>query len=303
MAFFDDDRLKWGKSVLNIPVVGAPEILLNGQANLELEEVIIAMPSAPAKRVAEIVKTLRQLKIRFSSVPSIYELTTGQASVSQLRCVDAQELLGREQVQLATDDIRKLLQGRVVMVTGAGGSIGGELCRQIASYAPRTLLLVEQSEVQLFQIEQELIDSGYGKLIVPLVANVQDESRLEHIFRQHQPDSVFHAAAHKHVPLMEANVVEAVTNNVLGTRNVVQTALDHAVERFVLISTDKAVRPASIYGATKRLAELLDGQDVGHADREQADRGGHHRDQEGTAWWAVGVAQCSDGHSHTDPRL
>ena len=124
VAFFDDDRMKWGKNVLNIPVVGAPETLLNDNLNLELEEVVIAMPSAPARRVGEIVKTLRQLKIKFSTVPSLYELTIGQAKVTQLRCVDAQQLLGREQVKLATDDIQKLLKDRVVMVTGAGGSIG-----------------------------------------------------------------------------------------------------------------------------------------------------------------------------------
>src|SRR5260370_19351425 len=203
VAFFDDDRMKWGKRVYNVPVVGVPEILLNDKINLELEEVIIAMPSAPAKRVAEIIKTLERLRIKFSTVPSIYELTTGQAKVSQLRSVEVQDLLGREQVRLATEDIQHLLRDRVVMVTGAGGSIGGELCRQIASYSPRSLLLVEQSEVPLFQIEQELIDSGWGDLIVPLAANIQDESRLEQIFRRYDPDTVFHAAAHKHVPLME----------------------------------------------------------------------------------------------------
>jgi FlaA1/EpsC-like NDP-sugar epimerase len=256
VAFFDDDRMKWGKNVLNIPVVGAPETLLNGNMNLELEEVVIAMPSAPARRVTEIVKTLQQLKIKFSTVPSIYELTTGQAKVSQLRCVDAQELLGREQVQLATDDIQNLLQNRVVMVTGAGGSIGSELCRQIASYSPRSLLLVEQSEVQLFQIEQELIDSSHGKLIVPLVANVQDESRMEYIFQQYQPDSVFHAAAHKHVPMMESQPDEAVKNNALGTLRLAEICVRHRTDRFVLISTDKAINPTNVMGATKRLAEM-----------------------------------------------
>lgn len=256
VAFFDDDRMKWRRNVLNIPVVGAPETLLNDNMDLELEEVVIAMPSAPARRVAEIVKTLQQLKIKFSTVPSIYELTTGQAKVSQLRCVNVQELLGREQVQLATDDIKNLLQDRVVMVTGAGGSIGSELCRQIASYSPRSLLLVEQSEVQLFQIEQELIDSGYGKRIVPLVANVQDELRLEHIFLQYQPDAVFHAAAHKHVPMMESQPGEAVKNNALGTLRLAETCIRHRTDRFVLISSDKAINPTNVMGATKRLAEM-----------------------------------------------
>src|SRR5881394_621360 len=239
VAFFDDDRMKWGKHVHNVPVVGAPEILLNDTMNLELEEVIIAMPSAATKRVAEIVRTLQKLQIKFSTVPSIYELTTGQAKVGQLRSVEVQELLGREQVRLATDDIQHLLRDRVVMVTGAGGSIGSELCRQIASYSPRSLLLVEQSEVQLFQIEQELIESGYGKLLAPLLANVQDESRLESIFRQHRPAAVFHAAAHKHVPMMESQPGEAVKNNALGTLRLAETCAKHKTERFVLISSDK----------------------------------------------------------------
>jgi FlaA1/EpsC-like NDP-sugar epimerase len=256
VAFFDDDRIKWGRHVHNIPVVGAPETLLNGKVDLELEEVIIAMPSAPARRVAEIVRTLERLRIKFSTVPSIYELTTGQAKVSQLRAVNVQDLLGREQVRLATEDIRQLLCDRVVMVTGAGGSIGGELCRQIASYAPRSLLLVEQSEVQLFQIEQELIESGFGKFLVPLAANVQDESRLEQIFRRHRPETVFHAAAHKHVPMMESQPGEAVKNNALGTLRLAETCLRHGTDRFVLISTDKAINPTSVMGASKRLAEM-----------------------------------------------
>ena len=217
VAFFDDDRMKWGKRVHNIPVVGAPEVLLDDQANLELEEVIIAMPSAPAKRVAEIVNTLQRLQLKFSTVPSFYELTTGQAKVSQLRRVEVQDLLGREQVSVCTEDISLLLRDRTVMVTGAGGSIGSELCRQIAGYSPRMLLLMEQSEVQLFQIEQELIDAGHGKLLVPLVANVQDGRRLGFIFQEHHPDIVFHAAAHKHVPMMELQPGEAVKNNSLGT--------------------------------------------------------------------------------------
>jgi FlaA1/EpsC-like NDP-sugar epimerase len=256
VAFFDDDRMKWGKRVQNIPVVGAPELLLDDQSNLELEEVIIAMPSAPARRVAEIVSTLQRLQIKFSTVPSIYELTTGQAKVSQLRAVEVQDLLGREQVDVDTGEIRQLLRDRVVMVTGAGGSIGSELCRQIASHSPRLLLLVEQSEVQLFQVEQELIDSGYGNLLVPLVTNVQDASRLEYLFEWYQPAAVFHAAAHKHVPMMESQPGEAIKNNVLGTLRVAETCLRHGTERFVLISTDKAINPTSVMGASKRLAEM-----------------------------------------------
>ena len=256
VAFFDDDRMKWGKRVQNVPVVGAPEILLNDKMDLELEEVIIAMPSATARRVAEIVRTLQKLQIKFSTVPSIYELTTGQAKVSQLRSVEVQDLLGREQVRLATDDIQHLLRDRVVMVTGAGGSIGSELCRQIAGFSPRHLLLVEQSEVQLFQIEQDLIHSGCGEVIVPLVANILDQPRLDSIFRHHHPEVIFHAAAHKHVPMMETQPGEAVKNNALGTLRLAETSLRHQTDRFVLISSDKAINPTSVMGATKRLAEM-----------------------------------------------
>jgi len=256
VAFFDYDRLKWGKRVQNVPVVGAPEVLLNDKANLELEEVIIAMPSAPGKRVAEIAKALQQLQIKFSTVPSIYELTTGQAKVSQLRSVDISDLLGREQVQMVSEEIEQLLLDAVVMVTGAGGSIGSELCRQIASHAPSSLLLVEQSEVQLFQIEQELIESGYRKRIVPLVANVLDEPRMHYIFQHFCPKVVFHAAAHKHVPMMEMHPGEAIKNNAMGTLQMAELSSKYQVDRFVLISSDKAINPTNVMGATKRLAEM-----------------------------------------------
>jgi FlaA1/EpsC-like NDP-sugar epimerase len=256
VAFFDDDRSKWRHRVQNVPVVGPPEALLNDQLNLELEEVIIAMPSAPASRVAEIVRTLRRLQVKFSTVPSFYELTTGQARVSQLRPVQVQDLLGRQQVQLHNENLQHLLSDQVIMVTGAGGSIGSELCRQIAAYSPRSLLLVEHCEVQLFQIEQNLIDSGHGKKLVPLVASVQDRPRMDFIFRTYRPRVVFHAAAHKHVPMMELQPGEALKNNALATLQLAESCLEYQVERFVLISSDKAINPTSVMGATKRLAEM-----------------------------------------------
>jgi FlaA1/EpsC-like NDP-sugar epimerase len=256
VAFFDDDRSKWRHRIQNVPVVGPPEALVNDHLNLELEEVIIAMPSAPAKRVAEIVRTLQQLQIKFSTVPSFYELTTGRARVSQLRPVQVQDLLGREQVQLHNEDVRHLLCDQVIMITGAGGSIGGELCRQIAVYSPRSLLLVEHCEVQLFQIEQNLIESGYGKRIVPLLANVLDRHRMDYILRTYSPKVVFHAAAHKHVPMTEGQPGEAVKNNALATLQLAEACLKHQVDRFVLISSDKAINPTNVMGATKRLAEM-----------------------------------------------
>jgi FlaA1/EpsC-like NDP-sugar epimerase len=256
VAFFDDDRDKWHRRVHDIPVVGAPESILDQRLDLELEEAIIAMPSAPAKRIGEIVRILQKAHLRFATVPSLQQLATGQVKVSQLRSVEIQDLLGREPVELETENIRSILAGRVVMVTGAGGSIGSELCRQIASFNPKRLLLVEQSEVQMFQIEQELIGLGHGGVILPLVADILDTPRMRQIFARFQPEVIFHAAAHKHVPMMENQPSEAIKNNTLGTAQLADLALEYGVDRFVVISTDKAINPTNVMGATKRLAEI-----------------------------------------------
>jgi FlaA1/EpsC-like NDP-sugar epimerase len=256
VAFFDDDRMKWGKRVHDIPIVGAPESLLNGKGDLELEEVIIAMPSASARRVAEIARVLRQLQIKFSTVPSIYELTTGKAKVAQLRSLETQDLLGREPVRVGSEDIHHTLTNRVVMVTGAGGSIGSELCWQIVTHSPRQLILLDQSEVQLFQIEQQLSDAGFHKKITPVVADILDRPRMEQLYQEFRPEVIFHAAAHKHVPMMELQPGEAVKNNALGTLQLAEMAITYQVERFVLISSDKAINPTNVMGATKRLAEM-----------------------------------------------
>ena len=257
VAFFDDDRSKWHSRVHDIPVVGAPEALLDHKLNLQLEEVIIAMPSAPAKRIGEIVQLLQRSHLKFETVPSLDQLATGKVKVSQLRSVEIQDLLGREPVTLETQNILLILKGRVVMVTGAGGSIGSELCRQIASFNPQRLLLVDQSEVQMFQIEQELIDQGYGVIVLPLVADILDAARMHYIFRRFKPEVIFHAAAHKHVPMMESQPSEAIKNNTLGTAQLAEMALEYEADRFVLISTDKAINPTNVMGATKRMAEMF----------------------------------------------
>jgi FlaA1/EpsC-like NDP-sugar epimerase len=231
VAFFDDDHTKWRSRMHDIPVVGAPERLLDQKLNLELEEAIIAMPSAPAKRIGEIVKLLQRARLKFETVPSMDQLATGQVKV--------------------------ILHGRVVMVTGAGGSIGSELCRQIASFGPQRLLLVDQSEVQAFPIEQELIESGFGEIVYPVVADIRDLVRIRSLFRRFAPAVIFHAAAHKHVPMMENQPSEAIRNNTLGTANLAELALEFGVDRFVLVSTDKAINPTNVMGATKRLAEIF----------------------------------------------
>ena len=268
VAFFDDDRNKWRSRVHDIPVVGAPESLTDGTLNLQLEEVIIAMPTASAKRIGELVKLLQQTRLKFETVPSMDQLATGQIKVSQLRNVEIQDLLGREPVELETEQIASLLSGKVVMVTGAGGSIGSELSRQIAAFNPQRLLLVEQSEVQIFQVEQELIERGYGGIMLPLVADVLDEARMRHVLGRFRPAVIFHAAAHKHVPMMESQPSEAIKNNSFATALLATLALEFEVERFVMISTDKAINPTNVMGATKRLAEIfLQALAAAHSDK------------------------------------
>src|SRR6266550_3127411 len=256
IAFFDDDKRKWRSRVHDIPVVGSPEKLLDVAAKLDIQEAIIAMPSAPAKRVGEIVQILRQARLQCKTIPSIDQLALGQVRVSQLRNVEVQDLLGREHVELETESIRSVLYNQVVLVTGAGGSIGSELCRQIATYQPAKLLLLDRSEPGVFQIEQELIGLGHGQVIIPLVGDILDAGRMREIFTHHRPQVIFHAAAHKHVPMMEHQPSEAIKNNSLGTALLADLALEFGVSRFTLISTDKANNPTSVMGATNRLAEL-----------------------------------------------
>jgi len=256
VAFFDDDKRKWHSRVHDIPVVGPPEKLLEARSKLHIEQAIIAMPSAPAKRRAEIVRLLAGAHLECRTIPSVDQLALGQVRVSQLRNVEVQDLLGREHIELDPEDIRHALQDRVVLVTGAGGSIGSELCRQLAACHPERLLLVDRAEPALFQIEQELLSLGHAGRIVALTGDILDQARMQEILGEFRPELVFHAAAHKHVPMMEHQPGEAVKNNSLGTAQLAETALKFGVGRFVLISSDKAINPTSVMGATKRLAEM-----------------------------------------------
>jgi FlaA1/EpsC-like NDP-sugar epimerase len=256
VVFLDDARKKWGSSIHGVPVVGAPEQIQRQKEQMDLDEVIIAMPSCTAKRLGEIVAILQKARLKYVTVPSIDQLTSGRVSVTQLRPVKIEDLLGRESIDLRIDQIGGVLRDRMVMVTGAGGSIGSELCRQVAGFKPHRLLLVDQSEVQLFQIEQELIKLGHGSIIVPVIADILDQPRMQAVMQQHHPAIIFHAAAHKHVGMMETQPSEAIKNNALGTAALAELALEYRVERFVMISTDKAVNPTSVMGASKRLAEV-----------------------------------------------
>lgn len=256
VAFFDDDATKHGKLVHGIPVFGRPEIVAEGKDLEGVVKAVIAMPSASAKRVREVVLLFTQRGMKVETLPSLEELASGRVRASRIRPVEVQDLLGREAVNLDAATIRTLIEGRVVLVTGAGGSIGSELCRQIAGLNPKRLLMVEQAEGALFNTEQELNELGLGGTALPLVGDILDTERMNYIFARFEPEVVFHAAAHKHVYLMERQPAEAIRNNVLGTRQLAKIASAHGVDAFVFISTDKAINPTSVMGATKRLAEI-----------------------------------------------
>lgn len=256
VAMFDDVSDKWGLKIHGVPVLGKPE-LLQEQEGLKLDEIIIAMPSAPQRRIREIITLARDLDLTAEIVPSLDELMSGRVKASRLRLVDIEDLLGRDAVALDTEGIQQMIQGKRVLVTGAGGSIGSELCRQILRMAPSRLILVEQSEVQLFQIEQQLAEDGAGATVRGEIADIVDQPRMSGLFAMHEPHIVFHAAAHKHVPIMERQPAEAVKNNSLGTARMVELASEHNVENFILISTDKAINPTSVMGTSKRVAELF----------------------------------------------
>ena len=257
IGFVDDDNRKVGQMVNGVPVTGRVDELPRLVRELGIHEVIIAMPSARGTEIRRIVELASSVGVRTRTVPSLTDIVSGRIEYSALRPVEIQDLLRRAPIETDCSKVWELGHARTVMVTGAGGSIGSELCRQIAALEPQLLVVLDHSENQVFEIEVELRRRFPNLQIAPVIADIRDESRINRVFERFRPYAVFHAAAHKHVPLMEENVVEAVTNNVRGTRNVVDAAVEYGTTHFVLISTDKAVRPTSIMGATKRLAEVL----------------------------------------------
>ncbi len=256
IALLDDDATMHGRLIHGVPVEGSPAQFASISSLKEVTHAIIAMPTAPVKRRAEIALQLARLGVKVETVPAIEDLASGKARVSRIRPIEIQDLLGRPPVDLDNSSIRTLVEHKVVIVTGAGGSIGGELCRQIAGLNPRRLLLVDQSEPSLFVIEQELIKAGYAGTILPCIADILDTSRITALFATHAPQVVFHAAAHKHVFLMERQPAEAIKNNSIGSRKLAEIAVEHGAEAFVFISTDKAINPTNAMGASKRLAEI-----------------------------------------------
>ena len=257
IGFLDDDPAKQGHQIYGISVIGKIDLLEKTLDTKQVDEVIIAIPSAPGRIIRLVNDVCRRKGITSRIIPGIYELIGGKVSVNRLREVDITDLLRREPVKIDDQLIGSILTNKRILVTGAGGSIGTEICRQVARWNPKEIVLLGHGENSIFESWMELKEDFPSLVIHPVIADVRDENRIEEIFKTYQPQVLFHAAAHKHVPLMEANVEEAVTNNVLGTRNVVETASRHKVERLVLISTDKAVRPVSVMGATKRLAEMI----------------------------------------------
>jgi FlaA1/EpsC-like NDP-sugar epimerase len=256
-GFVDDDHRKKGGSLSGLKVLGTTGDLARLVDELNIKKVVIAVDAAQGKEIRRIVDVCSAIPVRTQIVPSLNEIAHGRVSVSRIRDVQIEDLLGREPVHLDDKNLHDFLENKVVMVTGAGGSIGSELVRQITGYRPAKLLLVERSEYFLFKISAELSSETSSVDFVPLIADICDEPRMREIFETHRPAVVFHAAAHKHVPLMETNAAEAIKNNVLATNLIGNLSGEFNVGHFVLISTDKAVNPTSVMGASKRVAEVV----------------------------------------------
>lgn len=257
VGIVDDDPLKQGLRLNNIPVLGKLSDLSSVASRLNVSDVIIAIPSAPGKVVRDVVRRASASGLETRTVPGLYELLAGKKLVTALRGIEIHDLLRREPITTDAAQVSSLVTGQTVLVTGAGGSIGSELCRQLARLDPARIVALGRGENSIFDLLQELHRDFPHVAIDPVIGDVRDERRMQRVFASHRPYSVFHAAAHKHVPLMEANVSEAVLNNVLGTSNVVFCSAMCEAEHFVLVSTDKAVRPTSVMGATKRIAEFI----------------------------------------------
>ncbi|WP_232299271.1 nucleoside-diphosphate sugar epimerase/dehydratase [Azoarcus sp. CIB] len=258
IGLVDDDESKWGRELLGLPVLGSVEELPEILASERVQHVILAMPSAATRVRRHATDLSVRSGAKVFTVPGLEDVMGGRVAVASIRRVDIEDLLGREPVWIDTPHVEAMLHGKVVLVTGAGGSIGSELCRQLSRFTPARVVLFEQNEFALYTIEQWFAQNCPELAVVPLAGDVKDAARLDEVFAAWRPQVVFHAAAYKHVPLMEVgNAWQAVRNNVLGTLRVAEAAQRHAAERFVLISTDKAVNPTNVMGASKRLAELL----------------------------------------------
>jgi len=257
VGFVDDDKEKVGKRIHNVKVLGNVEGINDILEKEQVSTVIITIPTASGKEIKRIVNNIKNKEVKIKTLPGLYELVDGKVSVSRIRNIRIEDLLGREPVDLDLEEISGYLEGKRVMVTGGGGSIGGELARQISRFEPKSLILLDHSENGLFHINLELEGKWPGVEIELVVADIRDREKMERIFEKYRPEVIFHAAAHKHVPMMEYHPDEAVMNNIIGTKNVAELQEKYKAERFVMISTDKAINPTSVMGASKRVAEML----------------------------------------------
>lgn len=257
VGFVDDDQYKAKTVISGFKVLGNSTMISELLDTYEVDELIVAIPSASKKRKADIIKSVKDHNIKIKTVPSLYEIIDSKVSLSEVREVSIDDLLGREPVKLDSSYLHKLINDKVVLVTGGGGSIGSELCRQIAKYGPKKLVILDIYENNAYEIQLELIENHPQLDLEVCIENIREKDRMDIIFDHYRPNLVFHAAAHKHVPLMEDSYTSAIKNNIFGTRNLLNMADKYGVERFVNISTDKAVNPTNIMGATKRVIEIM----------------------------------------------
>lgn len=254
----DDNSNKWNRLIEGVPIVGGRDSILQAAEQYDIDMIMFAIPSASAQEKRDILNICKETHCELKSLPGIYQMATGEVLLSKMKPVAVEDLLGRDTIKVNMDEIFQYLKGKTILVTGGGGSIGSELCRQIAAHEPKQLIIFDIYENNAYEIEQELKRKYGEKLnLVVLIGSVRDSRRINMVFEKYKPDIVYHAAAHKHVPLMETSPNEAIKNNVIGTYKTAYAALKHGTQRFVLISTDKAVNPTNIMGASKRLCEMV----------------------------------------------
>lgn len=257
ICFIDDNIAKHKRSLHNVPIVGGRDKIIEASKEYKIEEILVAMPSVDEKDLADILNICKETKCRIKKLPGIYQMLNGEVHLSDFKEVEIKDLLGREPIEVNLEEIMRYVTDKVVMVTGGGGSIGSELCRQIAAAKPKQLIIVDIYENNAYDIQLELKHDHPDLNLETLIASVRNTKKIDELFKEYRPDIVYHAAAHKHVPLMEDSPNEAVKNNVFGTLNVARAADKYKTKRFILISTDKAVNPTNVMGATKRMCEMI----------------------------------------------